>query len=465
MDRKSVFQRFCACAPFATMTQVVMRVCIRDEFGAIFEVARGRQYEDTLTFEDFSVAVADVALGVVENPNQAYRKHKQELNVARGRFYDKLNAVSLDLSEQVVRTTAKRLCRLQDALDYQPWEGIDGYRLLAFDGDHLQKSEKRLSVLRESGTAPLPGTAVARIDLGRQIIDRVYLLADAHQQESATCDAIVNDLETGDVVVADRHYCIVDFMQRIAARDGCGFIIRQHGRLPGVLLGQRKKLGRTESGIVYEQRMRLTPADDSLVVRRLTIELDHPTQNGDTEVHVLTNLPKTVDGRLIADQYHRRWEEETAFYYLRMCFNGELTSLDHPQAALFVFSLSVMAYNILQVILSAFYAEYAADEVERLSNLYISQDISQDISRQTPGLLVVFDAADWAAVLPTSVSSQARLLRKIARETDLSEYYKSVRTRKNKSPPSGSGKKRKKKKPNAKHKHLSTAKLLGLAPR
>ena len=58
MDRTSVFQRFCENAPFATMTQIVMRATIRNEFAAIFEAARGRQYEDTLTFEDFSVAVA-----------------------------------------------------------------------------------------------------------------------------------------------------------------------------------------------------------------------------------------------------------------------------------------------------------------------------------------------------------------------------------------------------------------------
>ena len=150
-----------------------------------------------------------------------------------------------------------------------------------------------------------------------------------------------------------------------------------------------------------------------------------------------------------------------AFYYLRMCFNGELTSLGHPQASLFVFSLSIVAYNILQIVLSAFYAEHAVEAVERLSNLYISQDVSQ----QTSGMLVVFDNADWAAVVPTRVSSQASLLRKIARETDLSKYYKSVRAPKKKSRSGGSGKKRKKKKPNAKHKHLSTAKLLGIPPR
>lgn len=448
MDRKSVFQKFCSSAPFATMTQLVMRACIRDTFGDVFEEFRGRQYEDKLTFEDVSIAVADVALGVVANPNQAYREHKEDLAVARGRFYDKLNGVSLTLSEQVVRATAEKLVSLQDALGFKKWEGIEGYRLLAVDGNHLQKSEKRLAALRDLENAPLPGTAVARLDLDRQILDHVYLLGDAHQQEADTSDALVEDLEPNDVLVADRHYCIVKFLEQMAAKSVC-FIIRQHGRLPGVLLGRRRKLGRTETGTVYEQQMRLTKSEDSLVVRRITIELDKPTQDGDTVIHTLTNLSDEVDGRKVARLYHRRWEEEYAFYYLRMCFYGELPSLGHPRAALFLFSLSVLAYNILQVILAAFFAVHDDDEVLQLSNLYISKEIAS----KTPGMLIVFEDADWDALLPDSVMEQAKLLTTIARQTKIDDYRKSVRTKK---------KKPKKKKRNVAHKHVSTAKIIGL---
>jgi len=68
---------------------------------------------------------------------------------------------------------------------------------------------------------------------GRQIFDRVYLLEDAHQQESATCDAIADDLLETDAIVADRHHCIVAFMNQIANK-GSSFIIRQPGRLPAL---------------------------------------------------------------------------------------------------------------------------------------------------------------------------------------------------------------------------------------
>ena len=41
MDRNSVFQKFCSLAPFAVMTQVVLRACIRDKFSEVFQQTRG----------------------------------------------------------------------------------------------------------------------------------------------------------------------------------------------------------------------------------------------------------------------------------------------------------------------------------------------------------------------------------------------------------------------------------------
>jgi hypothetical protein len=435
------------------MTQVVLRACIRDKFPEVFEQARGRQYEETLSFEDLAIAVADVALGVCKNANRAYRAHKAELGVARSRFYDKLNHTSTQLSEQIVAATAPSIASMQDALGFVPWDGIPGYRLLVVDGNHLEKTEKRLADLHDLSVAPLPGTAVARFDLGRQIFDRVYLLEDAHQQESTTCQAIVEDLEPLDVLVADRHYCIVECMNRIAAK-GNHFIIRHHARLPGVLLGKRQKVGGIATGTVYEQSMQLTKQEDSLVVRRITIELDEPTQDGDTVIDLLSNLPAEVSGSLIAQQYHRRWEEETGFYYLRMCFNGELASLGHPRAALFLFAMTLIAYNALQIIWASFFATHDDQEVQNLSNLYISQEIAS----ATPGMLIVLDDEQWNSLIPATQQQVAKLLRQIAQETSVSDYRKSIRKPKAKTP----RKKKPKKRRNAKHSHVSTAKIIGL---
>ncbi|NIO40962.1 MAG: transposase, partial [Burkholderiales bacterium] len=93
------------------------------------------------------------------------------------------------------------------------------------------------------------------------------------------------------------------------------------------MLGKRKRLGRTSSGVVYEQAMRLSADEDALVVRRITIVLDTPTRDGETEIHVLTNLPTKVHGLAISDVYRLRWEEENAFHVLQMTLTCELASV------------------------------------------------------------------------------------------------------------------------------------------
>jgi hypothetical protein len=59
------------------------------------------------------------------------------------------------------------------------------------------------------------------------------------------------------------------------------------------LVGERRYRGRTTTGKVYEQEAILTDPEtgEERAVRRITIELDRPTRDGDTELHLLTNVP------------------------------------------------------------------------------------------------------------------------------------------------------------------------------
>ena len=54
---------------------------------------------------------------------------------------------------------------------------------------------------------------------------------------------------------------------------------------------------------------------DEITVRRVTLKLDEPTRDGDTELHLLTNLPKKVSASKIAVAYASRWQIETAFHF------------------------------------------------------------------------------------------------------------------------------------------------------
>lgn len=446
MSNQDVMKKFIQKAPFAVMTRLTVQAAVADELDQVFEQHREQQYEKNVKFSAVAMAVADVAMNFSENFNQAYQVHREELGVALTSFYGKINATETSVSEALVAKSAEQASRLQDALDFTAWEILPGYRVFGVDGNVLTKTDKRLGVLRDSAGAPLPGKAVARFDLQRQLFDRAYLLEDAHAQESTTCDRLAEDLLPNDVIVADRHYCVLRFLGKIAARGG-RFVIRQHGRLKGVLLGRRQRLGRTDSGVVYEQQMRLSADAQAPVVRRITVLLETPTRDGDTEIHVLTNLPAEVDGRTIADVYRLRWDEENAFHVLQMTLTCELASVGHPRAALFLFCMSMLAYNIRQVVFAALYAEHPEDDVEQVSHF----QISKEVSRYTEGMLVALDDEAWEELIPGSVSRLTAMLRRIARNIRLAAYRKSRRGRKKKTP---------KRSGNVKCSHVSTAKLL-----
>lgn len=445
-----LLEKFVQKCPFAVMTRSLAEAFIGDQLDDVFEEHREYQYESKLKFSALAFAVADVTLNFCENLNQAYKQHREQLGVEIASFYEKVRCTRPALSEAVVLHSAQRASELQDALDHRPWEVLPGYNCFDVDGNHLPKTDKRLKALRDSPGAPLPGKVVARFDLQRQIFDRAYLLTDAHDQELVTCDRLVDDLMPKDVLIADRHYCIVAFLEQIAAAAGF-FVIRQHGRLKGELIGKRKRIGEIETGVVYEQTMQLTSSADSLKVRRVTVELFQPTRDGDEVIHVLTNLPADVDGQKIAELYRFRWDEETAFHVLQMTLTCESTSLGHPHAALLLFCMAMLAYNLRQVIFAAMYAEHDEELVNEVSHFHISVNVS----RYSDGMFVVLDDEFWRQYVPSRSAACASRLRALARDIDLREYQKANR---------GPKKKKPKRSKNAQSKHASAAKLIKLKP-
>jgi len=446
MQDSKLLGKFLSKCPFAVLTQAAMRGVIADEFDKLFDENRSQQYEKTLTFSAMATAVADVVLRFAANFHQAYATHKEELNVSLTSFYNKINATELQTSEALVARSAQRAAELQDHLGFVPWQVLAGYNVYALDGNHLQESDKRLKPLRLLHDAPLAGTTVARFDLQRQLFDRAYLLEDAHAQESTTLKQVVDDLEPGDLIMADRHYCVLSFLYTTDEKGVC-FLIRQHGRFKGVLVGKRRKIGCTETGTVYEQPIKTSSAADALVMRRITVELNEPTRDGDTVIHLLTNLPADVAALTIADTYRLRWEEETGFYYLTTTLTCELPSIGYPQAALFLFCMAMMAFNIRQVVFASLYAEHDEESINAVSH----HAMSVEISRFSDGMLVVLEDAFWERLLGRTSEELANRLREFSRHIDLKRYRKSKR----------GPKKKVVKPPRTRPKtHVSTAKML-----
>jgi len=447
MGMEAIFKLFSKERPVAMMAQLINQQIISEDLDVVFHENRDRQYQRQLLFSYLTLAVADVVMGVEKSPNKTYSAHQKELRVSRTAFYDKLNNVETAISEAMVRHAFIKAREIQDLLGFVPCEPIRGYHARIIDGNHLQKTEKRITELRGIASAALPGTVVAVYSLGREMFECAYLLEDAHAQESSTLERLLDDLQPRDLIIGDRHFCIVSFLLGIIQRRGA-FIIRQHGRLKGELQGQPQKIGRVENGVAYEQPIIV----GGKTLRRVTVKLDEPTRDGDTEIHILTNLPTSkADARKIAEVYRQRWEVENGFYVLTTALTCEVKSLGHPRAALFVFCTAMLAYNSMRALFVAMTAVWGEAVVADLS----AYSLSLEISKAADGLNVLRTTAEWNSFLPTSPRGLAKSLLDLAEHVDVSRHQKSHRGPKKK-PPRQTGYRN--------GGHVATAKILGLVP-
>src|SRR5688572_33252549 len=189
--------------------------------------------------------------------------------------------------------------------------------------------------------------------------------------------------------------------------------------------------------------------------RRVRIKLKQATRDGATIVHILTNLPRQITGKQVADLYRKRWTLETAFQHLEAYFHSEITTLGYPKAALFGFCLALVAYNLLAVVLAALrgvHGEETVDEEVMSLGLTLSlYYIANDITTTYHGMMIAIPAPEWDIFYAMSPADLAAILLELAQKVRLQAIRKSPR-RPNKPRLQG-------KKP-ARKGHVATAKLL-----
>ena len=176
------------------------------------------------------------------------------------------------------------------------------------------------------------------LDPQRQLLLDVVTGEDGHANERTLIPAVLQRVEPGQCWIGDSLFCTLDFLFGMRERKAF-FLVRQHGQLHGELQGKRKKAGRCSTGVVYEQELLVRRKDGTATtVRRITIVRDKPTSRGETEVHLLTNLPAKVRAAKAAEAYLDRWSIEIAFQNLTTTLRCEINTLGYPRAALFGFT-------------------------------------------------------------------------------------------------------------------------------
>jgi hypothetical protein len=446
LDR--LFQPFVEKRPVCVMARGILeRVLDPQRIDRLFADTAQRQYTRNLLFSSLVELLSQVVFGWQPSVHAAYQKVALDFPVSDQAVYDKLQHVEPAVAAALVRDAAQRLRPVIEVLGATFPSWLPKYRVKLLDGNHLAATEHRLEELRHTWAAPLPGKALVVLDQQTMLVTDVCLAEDGQAQERSLLEGIWPLVQAHDLWLADRNFCTQQFLCTVAARSAA-FVVRQHGALKGELLGRRVAKGRCATGRVYEQKLRVCHDGQPLVVRRVTVVLDQPTRDGDTEIHVLTNLAAAAaTARQVAELYRRRWTIEGLFLEVSQTLDCEIKTLAYPKAALLALCLGLVAYNAVALLKAALRAAHGAQQVEQLSGYYLALEIRQTYD----GMMVAIPAEHWTVFGSFSDAQLARVLKELALQVSLPRYRKHPRGPKKKPP-------RRRKYQNGEH--VATAKII-----
>ena len=399
-----------------------------ERLDAIFEQHARRQLSGELAFSSCAALLSLVTTRMQPSVHAAYLQNVQEVGVAIKSVYNKLNGVELAVSEALVRETAAGMRDIVQELNAELAGPLPGYDIRIVDGNHLGGAHHRLKELRSLGDAALPGHSLAVLNPHHELIESVIACEDGHANQKPLYLLLLDQVQPGQCWIADRDYSTLEFLFGFQPRNAY-FLIRQHGALLGKLLGRRRRVGQTDTGIVYEQALQLTNRQgETLTMRRISVELTTPTRDGDLQIHVLTNLPEEIGACQVAGAYRGRWSIETAFAKLTQDLRCELNTLGYPKAALFSFCVAVVMFNVLSTVIAAMRVAHPqvatrqsqANGKERTFSFYYLAD---EISGVARGMAIAIPAEHWSQAFASLTPRQmAQELLRLARRVNVKRF-------------------------------------------
>jgi hypothetical protein len=428
-----VFQRFLEEAPFSVLFRATVEHFFAERFlDDLFErTARVQHNRRELRFSHVVSLLAPVVLRVRKSVRASYLA-RRDIPVTLADVYTKLQGVEPRVCEALVLEVALKaealLACWPKALRPDP---VPGLRLRTVDGNYLAGTEHRPLPLRASGAAALPGMTVALRDDRTGLLCRLLCCEDAHTNERALLGGVLGWVEANDLLLGDRAYCTLNFLQGVQDKDAF-FLIRHHKQLHYQEQGPRAYKGRTATGKVYEQQVRLGGDGGGPECRRLVIELDKPTRDGEAEVVLFSNASAGQANALtLADLYLRRWRLESSFQELTDVLRCEVETLAYPKAALLGFALAVVAYDLLAVVYGALAAEHGQEAIEEGLS---AERVAEEVETVSEGMAIALPALAWDWFRRCSSGEMASWLAGQARRLDWRRRYQKSKRGPRKSP-------------------------------
>jgi len=445
-----MFERFLADSPLSVMARATVEHALcAAALDELFKRTAERGYTKELLFSTTVDVMSLVVSGKAPHVQSAYQQLLERVPVTLKCVYEKLQNIETTVSAALVQAVASRCQGLITELGGACQELLPGYRVRILDGNHLAATQKRLHVTRGHCAGPLPGQSLAVLDPAWMLVTDLIPCEDAHTQERTLIEQVLPLVRAADVWVADRNFCTVDFLVGVAQRRAF-FVARRHGNLTLEAHDASTAEVETDTGWVSERSVWVCRDGRRVLQARLIhVRLKQPTQDGDLEVDILTNLPaEAADAAQVAYVYLKRWQIEGVFHELTMALRCEVNTLGYPKAALFAFAVAVVAYNVLAVLKAALRAVHGEEKVQKeVSGYYVALEWALVYA----GMMIALPPQEWDVFGRMSAEELAGYLRDWANKINLAKIKKA---------PPRKPTKEKTKRIKDKSPHLSTARLL-----
>ena len=402
-----IFERFVEKSPVTVILRGLMEVVlVPSKLDELFEQTAQTGYTREILFSTLVKLMTEVVCSVRQSIGSVYKAMSAEMSVSKSAVYGKLNRLEPCVSRALVQSTALDLATIIHSLGGERPEPLPGYRIRILDGNGLGATEHRLSVLLDTRAGPLPGKSLVVLDPQLGLATDIFPCEDGYAQERSLLPEVLDTVEASDLWIGDRNFCTSEFIFKIESKQAF-FLVRQHQNLPWQETSALVESGSTEGGLVFEQTGVVSYEGQELHCRRVVVQLDRPTRDGETEIALLTNLPeKEASAVLVAQLYRSRWRIETLFQVATQTFHCEIKTLGYPRAALFSFCMALVAYNLVSTLKGVLAGVHGSDYRSKLSDYYLAEEL--DATYQ--GMMIALPPEDWSELGTMSLTQFSSLL-------------------------------------------------------
>jgi hypothetical protein len=121
---------------------------------------------------------------------------------------------------------------------------------------------------------------------------------DAYTQERARVPEVLTRVQAGELGIADRNFCLKGVLWALAQRGAVGRVREHDASIPQPIrftpVEALRVIGEIDSGRVSEQRVVMDHPEGpgTVQARRIRLELNAPTREGETERYLLRRFPR-----------------------------------------------------------------------------------------------------------------------------------------------------------------------------